>query len=58
MDSLSVPNLIDQFEEPANSRNNIEHGEKVDDSGPKHININDMSFTTYRKQEVVCIFDH
>ena len=39
MDTLSVPNLVDHFQE---------------NLAPNTMNINDMSFTTFRNQEMVC----
>ena len=47
MDTLSVPNLVDHYDE--GSFNPAKMHDK-DDTKADHITVNDMSFTTYRNQ--------
>ena len=49
IDSLSVPNLIDKFRDTEP----VDHGTQHNKA--KGININDMTFNTFRKQEQVII---
>ena len=49
IDSLSVPNLIDKFRDTEPS----DHGSKH--NGAKGMNINDVTFNTFRNQEQVII---
>ena len=49
IDSLSVPNLIDKFRDTEP----VDHG--TQHNRAKGININDMTFNTFRKQEQVII---
>ena len=47
MDTLSVPNLVDHYDAgPLNSATTHDK----DDTKADHINVNDLSFTTYRNQ--------
>ena len=49
IDSLSVPNLIDKFRDTEPS----DHGSKH--NGAKGMNINDVTFNTFRNQEQVIV---
>ena len=49
IDSLSVPNLIDKFRDTEPSDHGTQHNKA------KGINVNDMTFNTFRKQEQVII---
>ena len=49
IDSLSVPNLIDKFRDSEPSDHGTQHNKA------KGINVNDMTFNTFRKQEQVII---
>ena len=49
IDSLSVPNLIDKFRDTEPSDDGTKH------KGTKGMNLNDMTFNTFRNQQQVII---